>query len=294
MVLGAGLSVAALPAAAAPASATHTVTYSSPPPSLSSPGAVQAGQTIAFTNGSLLDSITISSTQGAWTLATAPITIAPGQTSAPVVVPAAGSYNYTASEKVLGLVPGLLQASGSFTATSAQDPAPAPSSSAAPPSGPLAGLSGGQQGSPGNPPATAPGPGRTASNGTGTAGSSAASSGPGGGSGAFDKAQFGTGSGDFPSLPGGTFAPLDPQTGPAGGAPAPEVAGLPVTGTTDAPSTTGTHTPSDTQITNASRVVDTSSGSSVTGPAAAAAALLALVAVGLSRAWINQRPLGRR
>lgn len=298
LVLGAGLSIAALPASAAPAAATHTVTYSSVPPALSSPGVVQVGQTIAFKNSSLVDPITVSSGEGAWTLAKTPVTVAPGQTSAPVVVPAAGTYSYTASEKVLGLVPGLLTASGSFTVTSAHDPSPAPtSSSTPPPSGPLSGLTGGQQGSQGNPPATG-GSGTSPATGSGAAATSGAAAGSGGpvtGSGSFDKARFGTGSGDYPSLPGGVIDPVEPQSGAVAGAPAPEVAGVPVAGADGGGYSAPAPHRSEVPLTNASQVVGTgSSSSSVRGPAAAAAALLALVAVGLSRTWLNQRPLGRR
>lgn len=296
LVLGAGLSIAALPASAAPAAATHTVTYTPLLPALSSPGAVQVGQTIAFANSSRVDPITVSSTQGAWTLATTPITIAPGATSAPVPVPAAGTYAYTATEKVLGLVPSVLTASGSFTATSSQDPAPAPAASSPAPSGPLSGLTGGQQTTPGNPPAAGAGSGSATASGAGAgtaSGSSAGSTGPGGGSGSFDKARFGHGSGDYPSLPGGVIDPVEPQSGALGGAPAPEIAGVPA-GADGGYSAPAPHR-SGTPLTNASQDVGTgSSSSSVRGPAAAAAALLALVAVGLSRTWINQRPLGRR
>lgn len=298
LVLGAGLSVAAVPASAATGTATHTVTYSpgvlpvtlpglSVPgisPSISAPdgGAVHTGDTIVFkTTGS--GTVTIHSTTANWSFSL-PVT---STKPASVTVPGAGTFGY-----------GVGATTATFTST-----APSSSGGSTPPpkqasgGGSVGGLLGGQQ--PAQPPAA--GSGGAGSSGSGAAGSgvgssgAAGSAGSGGGSGSFDSARFGSGSGDFPNLPGGVLAPEAPQLGSSGGGLPPEIATFPTAGATgggfNEPAPASTSTGSRDTLTNASQVVGASS--SVSGPAAVAAALIALVVIGLARAWVTHRPLHR-
>ncbi|MGH3744957.1 MAG: hypothetical protein ACRDTP_08880 [Mycobacteriales bacterium] len=293
VVLGAGLSIAAVPASAAPA--THTVTYSpgllpvlgalgitivpGVSPSISAPdgGAVHAGDTIVF-KSTASAAVTVTSTTSNWSFSL-PLSAAK---PASVTVPAApGTYGY-----------GVGKATGTFTTASSSASNTSPSPSQPSGGGGILG-GGGQQAAP--PTATSDG---------GGAQPTGAGAGAGGGSGtagttgsrntgtSFNKAQFGSGSGDFPRLPGGVLAPVDPQAGPVDEAPPPDVAALPLSDA-DGDSPMAMPNSSGEPISNASQIVGGTTTSSVTGPAAAAAALLALVAVGLSRAWIDQRPLHR-
>lgn len=295
LVVGAGLAVAAVPASAAPAAApSHTVTYSpgavpvlglggivvvpGVTPSISSPdgGAVHAGDTIVFkTTG---PGATVQSTTSNWSFKL-PVTSAQ---PASVTVPGAGTFGY-----------GVRATTKTFQAT-----APGSSGSTQPSGGGV--LPGAPNPAPvAQPPAAGTGGGGAPANGSGAAGSGAAGSGAagatgsGGSSGDFNKAQFGNGSGDFPNLPGGVLAPVAPQAGSTDGGPPPEIAGLPATGGQNVVPPLPTAKRSGDTLTNASQVTDPGSGSSVIGPATVAAALLALVIIGLARAWATDHSLRR-
>lgn len=303
LVLGAGLSVVALPASAAPAAATHTVTYSpgvlpvlgalgitvvpGVSPTITAPdgGAIHTGDTIVFKTTDA-KAVTVQNTVGSWRFSL-PVS---SSKSASVTVPAtAGTYGY-----------GVGNAKQTFQAS------PANSGGATPPpssgGGPLSGLPGGQGKAPGagstGGSGQAGGSGGAASSGSGGSGAlSFSDAGGSGSSGAFDSSRFGTGSGDFPNLPGGVLAPEAPLAGSSDGGLPPEIATYPTAGAADGafggPAPSASPNRSSDTLANASQDVGSASGSSVTGPAAVAAVLLALVAVGLSRAWIDQRPLHR-
>ncbi|HEY5335708.1 MAG TPA: hypothetical protein VIJ71_06770 [Mycobacteriales bacterium] len=299
LVLGAGLATVALPASAARATTspyliTYTLQGMSP-----ADQAVHPGESVVFKNGGLpTDSLTITFSTTAGPLANRAIPVAASGTSAPVVIPSAGSYTYTATEKILGLIPKVLTASGQITAS-------APSTAGGTtPTNTTSGGGGGVGGLLGEgstaPPAVASGGGGGTANGSGAQGSGTGSSGAGstgssGGSGSFDASRFGNGSGNFPNLPGGVLAPVAPQAGLSDGGPAPEIATDPAAGapngnfTDPSPATTANRS-SDT-LANASQSVGTTS--SVSGPAAVAATLLALVVIGLARAWATNGPLHR-
>lgn len=297
LLLGTALATVALPASAAPAAAaSHTVTYSpgalpvlgalgitivpGVSPSITKPdgGDVHTGDTIVFkTTGS--ETVTVQSTTTNWSFKLPMTSTKP----ASVTVPGAGTFGYGV---------------GATTATFKATAASSSGSSTQPPKntsggGAVGSLLGGPQAAP---PAVAAG-GGSATNGSGASGSSAGSSGAAGstGSGSFDSSQFGTGSGDFPNLPGGVFAPVVPQAGSTGGGLAPDIAADPSAGGADGAfggtSTATTPGQATDTITTASQ--NSGSGSSVTGPAAIAAALMALVTIGLARAWSTHPPFQR-
>lgn len=251
-------------------------------PTISAPdgGAVHTGDTIVFsTTGS---AATVKSTTPNWSFSL-PVS---GAKPASVTVPVEpGTYGYG-----VGNAKNAFQATSTSSGGSTQPP---PTSSGG---GPVLGLTGGQK----QPPAAGSAEGGAPANGSGAAGSgpggsgAVGSTGSGGGFGSVDSSQFGSGSGDFPNLPGGVFAPVAPQAGSAGGGPAPEIA---AGGGSDggfaqpSPAPSGDRS-TNKAITTASHDVGTSS--SVSGPAAVAAALLALVVIGLTRAWVTHRPLRRQ
>ena len=287
LVLGGALAVTALPAAAAQAATpTYVVTYGPLPGQISAaPTGAQPGQTVAFKNSGVLDAITVSSTTSDWTFS---VPLPAGATSAPQLIPAAGTYGYRVVESVAGLLPAPT-ASGSFTAQSSAGSAPPPASTAPSGGSVLPGLGGTSPPSSGGGAPAQGGAGTTGSGSSGAAGAGTAAGTADGGAGLPPQpSSFGTGSGDFPTLPGGVLAPVIPAAGGPDAVPPPDVAadGNGGPGSLPGSDATGTAVPALRQSAATSTGPD--SVGSIEGPAAVAAALLALVGVAVARSWARR------